>query len=203
MKTTKLLAACAFLLCAPLAFAFLPPQTWKPWQFQGDELYEMRVVNHSGRGDAPDAMTIVLDIAPTEETGPGGEEQVTVSYTTRVAMPKSDLGAQTVFAGAAGLGMGPAFLIMNPMMTGFMDQVELAVGEKMALFGMGRIEVTGKEEIAGLEGFVCEMFGPKEQDEPLQFEWVVHPDLAVPLRSVTYDRGKKTFEVELLRHERR
>lgn len=184
------------------AVALSVREGWKPWQFHTNELYELRMIDHSS-SDAR-AMGLVLDITPAEARG--GAEQVTVSYTTKVEVPVSELGPETAFGGAlgAGFGMGPAMLLMNPMITAFMGEMNLAVGEKMAMFGLGRLEVTGKQEIAGVEGFTCKFFGPKEQNEPLQFEWVLHPDLALPLESITYDsEGKKTWEIQLVRYEKR
>ena len=192
----KLLVLLALPLLATTAVALAIEEGWKPWQFKTNEVYELRVMDHNGRDAKP--THFVLDIAPGE-----GEGMVQVSYTTRTQMKASELGAQTAFGGmASGMGAGLAMMI-NPMAMGFMEQLDLAVGEKMALFGAGHIEVTGKETIAGVEGFVCKMFGPKNQDSPLQSEWVVNPDLAIPLRSVTYNRGKKGFEVELVRYESR
>lgn len=175
---------------------------WKPWQFGENERYELVMTDWSS-GEAK-VVGMVLDLSPAKQAAGDGERQVEVSYTTKVAVPVSELGPQTAFGGAAGFGMGPAMLMLNPMASGFMDQMTLAVGEKMSLFGAGRIEITGKEELAGIEGFVCKFFGPKQQDEPLQFEWVVHPDLAMPLRSVTYDdQGNKTWEIVLTKYQKR
>lgn len=201
-RTTLLLATCA--LAGSLSAGRAPTvrdEGWKPWQFGTNELYELRMVDRSDAAATP--VGLVLDIRP--EAAKDGLDQVSVSYTTRVQMPASELGPQTAFGGAfAGIGLGPAMLLMNPMMVGFMDQVELKVGEKMALFGAGRIEVTGTKEIAGYEGFVCKFFGPKQQNEPLQFECTVHPDLAIPLESITYDTsGQTTWEIQLVRYEKR
>ena len=201
-RTRRILVLSAAICCLGAGAAALAVREgWKPWQFGTNELYELRMIDHSTPDSRP--MGLVLDITPAEARG--GAEQVTVSYTTKVEMPASELGPETAFGGAlgAGFGMGPAMLLMNPMITAFMGEMNLAVGEKMAMFGMGRIEITGKQEIAGMEGFVCKFFGPKEQNEPLQFEWVLHPDLALPLESITYDsEGNKTWEIQLVRYEK-
>lgn len=178
---------------------------WKPWQFQVGETYEFRMTDHSRPDQAP--IQLVLDLAPSEVQGKDGAKQVAVSYTTTVLVKESELGPQTAFGGGAGaLAMGPAMLMLNPMITGFADQLTLEVGEKMALFGAGRIEITEKVKVAGIEGFLCKMYGPKQQEQAgaLQFEWVVNPEIAAPLKSVTYDRkGQKTMEFELVSYSKR
>jgi hypothetical protein len=199
-RTLALSAALCTLAAGSAALAVR--EGWKPWQFGTNELYELRMIDHS----SPDARPLgfELDIRPAEARD--GAEQVTIRYTTEIVVPAAELGPETAFGGAlgAGMGMGPAMLLMNPMITAFMGEMNLAVGEKMSLFGTGRIEITGKKEIAGLEGFVCKCFGPKEQNEPLQYEWVLHPDLALPLESITYDsEGKKTWEIRVERYEKR
>lgn len=194
MKTPAKLVIALFSLASLTFAARLAQATWEPWKFSKNETYEIRLTNLES-DDEP--LTIVLDISPG-----ASPDTVVVSHTTRVTMPASDLGPNTAFGGLA-MGMAPSLVILNPLVATFMNQVELEVGTKTALMGMGKIEVTGKETIAGREGFVCKMFGPKQQDSPLQFEWVVDPELALPLRSVTYDQGKKTMEAELVRYEKR
>ena len=206
MTPRKLLTAAAPLLLAGLLGAAAPglvraAQGWKPWQFGTNEHYEFTIHDHTNPEAKP--VGVVLDLRPAGASE-GGEELVTVSYTTATDVPASELGPQTAFGGAAGMGMGLGLMLINPMIVAFMDQVTLEVGEKMALFGAGRIEVTAREEIAGVEGFVCRYLGPKEQGEPLLGEWVVHPDVAIPLRSVTYDaQGKKAQEIVMTRFQKR
>lgn len=198
---TGLFALGGLLGAAGLAVAAVE-DGWKLWQFGENERYELMMTDYSS-GDAK-PVGMILDLSPAKEPAADGERQVNVSYTTTTAVPLSELGPETAFGGAAGFGMGPAMMLMMNPMVGFMDQMTLAVGEKMALFGAGRIEITGKEKLAGIEGFVCKFFGPKQEDEPLQFEWVVNPDLAMPLRSVTYDgEGNKTWEIVLQKYEKR
>ena len=204
MSPTRRTLALSTALCTLVAgsAALVVREGWKPWQFGKNELYELRMIDHSSADARP--LGLELDIRPAEARD--GAEQVTVRYATEVVIPAAELGPETAFGGAlgAGFGMGPAMLLMNPMITGFMGDMNLAVGEKMSLFGLGRIEITGKKEIAGVEGFACKFFGPKEQNEPLQYEWVLNPDLAMPLESITYDsEGKKTWEIQLVRYEKR
>lgn len=79
------------------------------------------------------------------------------------------------------------------------SQLELQVGEKMSFYGQGIIEVVGTETIAGRNGYVCR-YTEKSEDELLA-EWVIDPDLALPLRSKMYDGGEMMGQIELLVYE--
>jgi hypothetical protein len=55
------------------------------------------------------------------------------------------------------------------------------------------------EEMAGRSGFVCQLFDSEEEDKMLA-EWVIDPELALPLRSKTYGDDGIEGEIELLKY---
>ncbi len=189
---------------ATLTLGYAAPRLaegWKPFSFQGTERFEYKLVTHQ-RGQKPKESGMILELDKSEQKSDAGAELVKLSYTTQHWVEKDKLQGPNALAsfGLAG-GMAPSFFFMNPMITGFSEQMDFEVGEKMSLFGAGKVEITAKETVAGVEGFVCKMFGPKAQNEPLQFEWVVNPEVALPLRVLTYQNGELSSEMHLVSYE--
>ena len=83
------------------------------------------------------------------------------------------------------------------------SNVELEVGREQIIPGAGKVKITGKETIAGLEGYVCELFTTEGSREQRSFVMVIRPGLALPLRSVVYgEDGKPRYEKVLLEYEK-
>ena len=77
--------------------------------------------------------------------------------------------------------------------------MDLKVGEKMNFFGAGIVKVIGKEKIAGREGFVCQLF-QADEEEKMMAEWVIDPELALPLRSKIFEDGELQGQIELVKY---
>jgi len=185
MKRVKCLAAVGIVISLFLGESALAKE-WKPYQFSGkNEHFEYLIT--SFENEEEETSTYILDI----KEGKGGLYDVTVtSKWTTEELGDSILGG---FWGAQGMGM--QFLFFNPMFMMFFGNHELKVGREIAGFmGTGIMTITGKEKIAGREGFVCE-FREKEK-EPVIARWVIDPDLALPLKTENFekieDKGKET-----------
>jgi hypothetical protein len=184
-------------LLACLAFALAHAQAWEPYAFQGDERFEY-VIHGSGQ----DEVIYILDIRREGEEN--GEARYRVSYTTESVVTASQLGADMAFGGAFGMSLNMA--ILNPMYMMFMGpmfgDLEWEVGERLSLFGMGRMTITGTETVAGHEGFVVQFESGQGDERELAAEWVINPEIALPLRSRTYERGEVAMEAVLRSYQR-
>ena len=167
---------------------------WEPYQFKGNEYFEYKILLE----DEQEA-TYILDIKESSEKSKSGEEVFEVSYTTKGTLTKDELGAETAFGLWGVYGISLNMLVINPAYAFFFSQMDLKVGEKMNFFGAGIIKVIGKEKIAGREGFVCQLFHADEEDKMIA-EWVIDPDLALPLRSKIFDDNELQGQIELVKY---
>jgi hypothetical protein len=183
-----------------LALAALAPaagaqddKKWRPYQFKGNERYEYKVV--MADGDGRKEMGYILDIRNK------GAEDWDVTTSIRNPMKKSAQGAEVLMGGLA-MGLSPAMFLMNPLFGTFLEQVELKEGEKMSLFGAGLIKVTKKETVGGRTGFVCELYTKVENKDTLTWVCVVDPELALPIRSITFEEGKEKTRMDLVSYKK-
>lgn len=185
----KLALAALVALVVPVALASgTPPQTkWKPFQFQGNERYDFKLVVDDGSG--PKETGFGLDIVKKDDAA------YDVTWSIRSTLPKDELNEQTLLVGWA--SAAPAYTIMNPMYAMFVNDLELKEGEKMSVFGAGTVKVTGKETIGGRTGFTCQFLQKEGDTEQLIWEWTVDPELALPIKSVFHDGGRETSRAEL------
>ena len=183
-------AAAAALL--PLAASGQDAKKWKPYQFVGNERYEYKMVLREG--DEKKEMGFVLDIRKK------GAEEWDVTWSTKTAMKKAE--GPEVLMGGLGMGVSPAFFLMNPLFGAFLEQVELKEGEKMSLFGAGVVKVTKKEEVGGRTGFVCDLYTKQDDKDLLAWSCTVDPALALPIRSITYEEGKEKQRMDLVSYKK-
>ena len=190
--------ACAFILL-PWAASSVPASAgeqdakkWKPYQFVGNERYEYKVVMIEG--DERKENGFALDIRKK------GEEDWDVTWSTKSAMKKTQ--SAELLMGGMGLGLSPAMLLMNPLFGAFLEQVELKEGEKMSLFGAGFVKVTKKETVGGRSGFICELYTKQEDKDVLTWACTVDPELALPIRSITFDAGKEKYRMDLISYKK-
>jgi hypothetical protein len=115
----------------------------------------------------------ILDIKESSEKSTSGEEVFEVTYTTKGTLTKDELGPETAF--------------------GLMGSYGISAGI---------IKVIGKEKIAGREGFVCQLFQADEEEKMIA-EWVIDPDLALPLRSKIFDDNELQGQIELVKYMRK
>lgn len=176
-------------------------QGWEPYNFSGDEKYEFEITYFEN--DGPKTGFYGIEINSTSKTDDEGEKLYEVIYTNKGFIPESELGEQTAFGFWSSYGMSLSFLFLNPMYTMLFQQMEFEVGEKMSFFGAGKAEITGKESIAGRNGYVCKYFQKdEEKGDILVGEWVIDPELAFPLRSVMYDGDVEQSKIELINYNK-
>lgn len=167
---------------------------WQPYQFKGDERYEYKITWEEDE-EKTEAIYI-MDIKRSGEKNEEGKEILEVSYTTKGKLSEDELGEQAAFGLWGVYGISLPMLFLNPMYGVFFGQMDLKAGEKMSLFGMGVIKVTGKAEVGGREGFVCQLF----QEDELMTEWTIDPDLAMPIQSKLYEDGRPQHQIELMKY---
>jgi len=143
--------------------------------------------------------TYILDIKESSKKSTSGEEVFEVSYTTKGTLTKDELGPETAFGLWGSYGISLNMLVINPAYAFFFSQMDLKVGEKMNFFGAGIIKVIGKEKIAGREGFVCQLFQADEEEKMIA-EWIIEPDLALPLRSKIFEDNELQGQIELVKY---
>lgn len=172
-------------------------EKWEPYQFKGNEYFEYKILleEDEEKGEA----TYILDIKESSEKSASGEEVFEVTYTTKGTLTKDELGPETAFGLWGVYGISLNMLVINPAYAFFFSQMDLKVGEKMNFFGAGIIKVIGKEKIAGREGFVCQLFQADEEDKMLA-EWVIDPELALPLRSKIFEDNELQGQIELVKY---
>src|SRR5262245_47287272 len=180
------------LALAPLGVSAQDEKKWKPYQFKGNERYEYKVVINEG--EEKKTMGYVLDIRNK------GAEDWDVTTSVKNTLKKT-AGAEVLFGGLA-MGLSPAMFLMNPLFGAFLEQVELKEGEKMSLLGAGVIKVTKKETVGGRTGFICELYTKAENRDVLAWSCTVDPELALPIRSITFEDGKEKHRMELVSYKK-
>jgi len=191
-RTTRALALCLTLV---LGFAVVATaDTWTPYEFKGPAFYKYRIVQHGS-----DAVEVVYSLDVEQSELPGKYQ---VTSTVRSVMDEKDLKGGAVFGASPILTMAPMLMLGNPMFSGLISQMDLAVGTKRDLFGAGYAEVVAMETLAGVEGFRCELYLKEGEKTVKQAEITVHPDLALPLKSRVYDDGEIQFEMTLLEYRK-
>lgn len=194
----KLVTVVLAVLLAIGAWQVALAEKWQPYQFNGDERFEYRVI--WAEDEEQKEATYILDIKKSGKKTEEGEDIFEVSYITRGMLRKEDLGAESAFGLWGAYGISLNVFVLNPTYAFFFSQMELKVGEKMSFFGAGTIKVTGKEKVAKREGFVCQLFQSEDDGEELIAEWTIDPKLALPLRSKVFEEGKVQGQVELIKY---
>lgn len=166
------------LLFAAMILTINPVQA-KKWEqqgkFKGNEHFEYKITT-TGNSEQPETVTYILDF---KKSGAGYQ----VSYTTIGNISEDQLGMQAAY-GLMGLyGISLSAIIINPMSLMYFPQLELAVGEKMSLFGAGLVKIVGKETVGGVDGYICEFWQTQGDEEKLISTTTVNPDLPLPIRS--------------------
>jgi hypothetical protein len=192
VKHVAALLALAFL-AVPRPAAAQDGTKWKPYQFKGNERYEYKMVMLEGE-ERKESVYIL-------EVKKKGAEEWEIGTTVRNGVKTAQIGAEHILGGSFG-AMSPVLFLMNPLYGAFIEQVELKEGEKMSLFGAGVIKVGAKETVGGRSGFNCKLFTKQDDKDQLTWEWTVDPDLALPIKSITYEQGKEKSRIELVSFKR-
>lgn len=83
-----------------------------------------------------------------------------------------------------------------------LSEMDLEVGERMNLFGMGRISVVEEQVVAGRRGVLIRFEVGDASDRRLSAEWVIDTRLPLPLAVREYDdEGRMTLQSVLTRYE--
>jgi len=127
----------------------------------------------------------ILDIREIGGKTPEGENTFQVTYTTTGILTSDELGEETAFGLWGVYGISLNMLMINPGYAFFFSQMDLNVGEKMNFFGAGIIKVIGKEA---------------DDENNMLAEWVIDPDLALPLKSKIFEDGKLQGQIELTKY---
>lgn len=191
MKQFIGVVALAFLV-VPLPASAQDGPKWKPYQFKGNDRYEYKMVMLEG--DEKRESGYVLEV---KKKGP---EDWEISTTVRNGAKVAQVGADQIL-GSFG-AMSPVIFLMNPLYGAFIEQVDLKEGEKMSLFGAGVIKVGAKETVGGRSGFNCKLYTKMDDKDVLTWEWTVDLELALPIRSITYENGKEKTRVELVSYKK-
>ncbi|GAG71442.1 unnamed protein product [marine sediment metagenome] len=168
-------------------------EKWQFGQFEGDERFEYKIL--WGEDEEKREVIYILDIKKSKK----GEEVFEVTYTTKETLTKDELGTEPAFGLWAVYGISLSVLMNNPYYAFVSSQMDLKVGEKMNFFGTVILKVIGKEKIAGREGFVCQLFQPDEEDKMVG-EWIIDPDLALPLRVKIFGDNELQGQIELVKY---
>jgi hypothetical protein len=192
-----------FITTCFLVNSFVYAETWKPYQFQKDEKYEFRIVLDTGESEETEEegkkeTTYILETKSISQK----EGFIEISFTTKSIVKEEDLSYEKVFGFGEMIGAPLSMLIVNPMYSYIFEQVDLEVGEKVKLLGMGTVKVTGKESVGGREGFVCQFYQLEGKEEKLLTEWVIDPALALPLRVKNFEDGELRSLFELLSYRK-
>jgi hypothetical protein len=171
---------------------------WQPYQFKGDERFEYKVI-WEVRKEKKEA-TYILDIKKGGKKTTEGGEVFEVSYTTRSTLKKEELGQGAAFGLWGTYGISLNALVLNPLYSIYLTRVDLKAGEKMSFYGAGTVKVSGKQKVAGREGFLCQLFQARKDVEELAAEWIIDPELALPLRSKVFRKGKVESQAELIKY---
>jgi len=183
----------ALLAVSPPALAQEGGARWKPYQFRGSERYEYRMVTLEG--EEKKESVYILEVKKK------GAEEWEIGATVRNDVKTAQIGAEHILGGSFG-AMSPVLFLMNPLYGAFIEQVEIKEGEKLSLFGAGVIKVGAKETVGGRSGFTCRLFARQDDKDQLTWEWTVDLDLALPIKSITYEAGKEKTRIELVSFKR-
>ncbi|MBS3792748.1 hypothetical protein KGY77_08910 [Candidatus Bipolaricaulota bacterium] len=165
--------------------------TWEPFEFRGNESYSFEVTWQGSEGEE----SSIYEFRILEDKDGG----YTVRFISEVKLSSSDeLTGDLVYGAWSGYGVPIGYLLVNPIYSMMFGELDLKVGEKMSFYGQGKMEVVGTETVAGRRGFLCKLTG----DEGLMGEWVIDPDLALPLRSKMYEPSGFDGAVELVKYKR-
>jgi hypothetical protein len=165
---------------------------WKPYQFKESEYYEYKIT--AVEKDKERSAIYSIRIKPSDEG------MVEVTYSTTGKFPKAKLGAETAwgFWGAWG-GASLSMIAMNPAFSAFLTQLDIKDGATWAM-GPMQLKVTGKETVAGREGYIVKMFMNEGDGAKVKCEWTVDPALALPLKSKYFGDKKETYSMVLTKY---
>jgi len=192
------------LFLAALAVMFVLPSLsgadkWKMPKEGRPLYYKMRSTTHDRKGKTK-SVVYEIDIKATDKKDERGQPMFHVRTTHEYDVPARDIKGPQLAFGAMQFGMATVAGMQWVMYQALLGQLELAVGEKLSYFGGMLAKVTAKEEVAGHEGFVVQIFRTREDKEELLAELVIDPAVPVALRARSYSKGKLQTENLMLKY---
>lgn len=137
------------------------------------------------------------------------EQTVEITTAYRYTMPIWELqNPVDLFGGFFGpqlVLLGGGWVSQMLMISVFTADLRLEVGNSIETQD-GWIYVAGQRTVAGLEGFVCQSFrwelvGPDEFEAIMTSEWVLAPDVGLPLSGRIYDGDFLVYFMELREYD--
>lgn len=183
-------------------------QGWTPFNVEEPGRYEFQVERYEYVYWEETAKVLesfhTLDIRGTGQMTEDGQPIFDVTTSMRRNQSLEELQA-SVSMGA--FSMDSAFTFGNPfMLTAIVmatRDLDFEVGERLSLFGVGRVSVVDEATIAGRKGVVVQFEQGEAGDRRLFMEWVVDRSLPFPLRVREYDQeGNLVLQTTLVRYER-
>jgi hypothetical protein len=172
--------------------------SWEPYTFSQPEMYEFQI-NVPGQPSSG----YILDIRDAAAVNDRGETLYEVLYTTRSLVTADEVGSSMMgFGGGSFMMAGLNSMYMMFLIPALSD-MDLEVGERMSLMGMGRVTVAAIEEVAGQTGYALRLETRSDEEYELVSEWVINLDLPLPLVTRSYENGELTSETVLVRYETR
>lgn len=135
--------------------------------------------------------------------------KLTIVYTYDV--PSKDLYDQFTFMGLSGLSSfmmsGGDWIGEIVMLNFYAEDMELEVGSIIQLYDGSRIRITEKQTVAGVEGYFFTRSERHQDDDGNRIdvkisEFVVAPDIGMPLLVRIYSGGEVSFIMELVEYSR-
>lgn len=163
---------------------------WKPFQFAGNERFDYKITQIEGEERKESGWA--LDLRKK------GDDQFDVTWSNKNVM-KKDQGAEILMGG---MNAFSAIILFNPGFSAFFEQIDLKEGEKLAILGFGTLKVGAKESVGGRSGFPVSLITQQDGKDQVAFIWTVDPELALPIRSVTFEAGKEKFRMDLLSYKK-
>jgi len=178
----------------PSAFA----QKWEPYQFKGNERYEFKI---SWLQDEKKEVVYIMEMKDTGKKDENDEAILDVSFTVKGQMNKAEFSEGSLESIIDMHGLSLNIILFNPVYKFIFAEIDVKEGEKTNFAGMGVVKITGKEKIAGREGFVCQFLQKDDSDkEQLTMEWVIDPALGLPLRTKNFESGQLQSQCELVKY---
>ncbi len=163
--------------------------TWQPYDFSGNECYSYSVFWKDVKFQFDFEITAIDDLFDNEK------ELFDVSLTYKLLLDKNMLG-EGIFETFELYSLFTVTLF-NPIYFYCLENLDYIIGEALTFAGTDlMVAIIAREKIGGREGFLCRF----TENEEIIGEWVIDPELALPLRSTIYSRDEIEAELLLLNY---
>ncbi|MBW7916812.1 MAG: hypothetical protein H3C53_09045 [Trueperaceae bacterium] len=166
-------------------------QSWTPYELKGPAYFRF-VTTENGGPELGYSVDIRASSVVDEEGAPLFE--VTTTRTSYQPLENALMGDM--------MGLMTGFTSMYLMMlVPALADMDMVAGERMSLFGAGRVTVLGQETHGGRTGHHLLLESKNSEDEyERAFEWVIDFDLPLPIATRYYEEGELTREERLVEY---